>query len=144
MLKIRWSHNRLIFNMEIPIPWKTAFILRQGPGCRQLNWVWEWISNFIPHFIMDILTCPYWDKSQPVLVKEVLVFWRFCIHQLHKQTHLWTWVMQHGKLANKQANKMQGQENIYTLSPHNLFTNGFIWIWYRNRSTSKWVSNMFC
>ena len=23
--------------------------------------VWEWISNFIPHFIMDIITYSYWD-----------------------------------------------------------------------------------
>ena len=31
MLKIRRSHDRLIFNMGIPIPGKTVFILRQGP-----------------------------------------------------------------------------------------------------------------
>ena len=23
--------------------------------------VWEWISNFIPHFIMDMITYPCWD-----------------------------------------------------------------------------------
>ena len=23
--------------------------------------VWEWMSNFIPHFIMDVFTYPYWD-----------------------------------------------------------------------------------
>ena len=32
MLKIRRSWDRLIFNMGIPIPAKTVFILRQGPG----------------------------------------------------------------------------------------------------------------
>ena len=32
MLKIRRSRDRLIFNMGIPIPGKTVFILRQGPG----------------------------------------------------------------------------------------------------------------
>ena len=32
MLKIRRSRDRLIFNMGIPIPRKTVFILRQGPG----------------------------------------------------------------------------------------------------------------
>ena len=31
MLKIRRSHDRLIFNMGIPIPGKTVFILRRGP-----------------------------------------------------------------------------------------------------------------
>ena len=23
--------------------------------------VWEWISNFIPHFIMDVIIHPCWD-----------------------------------------------------------------------------------
>ena len=23
--------------------------------------VWEWIGNFIPHFIMDVITSPCWD-----------------------------------------------------------------------------------
>ena len=25
--------------------------------------VWEWISNFITHFIMDVITCPFWDLN---------------------------------------------------------------------------------
>ena len=25
--------------------------------------VWEWISKFIPHFIMDVITYPCWDLS---------------------------------------------------------------------------------
>ena len=32
MLKIRRSHDRLIFNMGIPYLWKTVLILRRGPG----------------------------------------------------------------------------------------------------------------
>ena len=32
IIKIRWSHDHLIFIMEIPIPGKTVFILRWGPG----------------------------------------------------------------------------------------------------------------
>ena len=31
--------------------------------------VWEWISNSTPHFIIDIITYPSWDLSQPMLVK---------------------------------------------------------------------------
>ena len=31
MLKIRRSLNRVIFNMEIPIPGKTVFVLKQVP-----------------------------------------------------------------------------------------------------------------
>ena len=23
--------------------------------------VWKWISNFISHFVMDVITYPYWD-----------------------------------------------------------------------------------
>ena len=23
--------------------------------------VWEWITNLIPHFIMDVIFCPYWE-----------------------------------------------------------------------------------
>ena len=23
--------------------------------------IWEWISNFIPHFIMNVITYPHWD-----------------------------------------------------------------------------------
>ena len=38
IVMIRQSHNCLIFVMEIPIPWKTLFILRQGPGCSDQSW----------------------------------------------------------------------------------------------------------
>ena len=31
--------------------------------------VYKWISNFIPHFIMDVITFPYWDWNQTMLVK---------------------------------------------------------------------------
>ena len=31
--------------------------------------VWKWISNFIPHYTMDIITYPCWDLSQSMLVK---------------------------------------------------------------------------
>ena len=31
--------------------------------------VWEWISYFTPHIIMDVITYPYWDKTEPILVK---------------------------------------------------------------------------
>ena len=40
-VKIRRFHDRLIFNMAIPVPGKTVFILRWGPsGCRTVIWVW--------------------------------------------------------------------------------------------------------
>ena len=31
--------------------------------------VWEWKNNFIPHFIMDVLTYSCWDQSQSMLMK---------------------------------------------------------------------------
>ena len=31
--------------------------------------VWKWVSNFTPHIIMDVMTHPYWDSSQIILVK---------------------------------------------------------------------------
>ena len=31
--------------------------------------VWEWISNFIPHYTRCVITCPCWDLSQSMLVK---------------------------------------------------------------------------
>ena len=40
MLKIRRSHDRLIFNMGLPIHGKTVFILRRGPGCDFKNLVY--------------------------------------------------------------------------------------------------------
>ena len=37
---------------------------------------WEWISNFIPHFIVDVITYPCWDESWSMLVyiKELQAF----------------------------------------------------------------------
>ena len=34
--------------------------------------VYEWISNFIPHFIMDVITYAWCDLSYSMLVKEAL------------------------------------------------------------------------
>ena len=31
--------------------------------------VWEWISNFIPHLTMHVITFPCWDLSYTMLVK---------------------------------------------------------------------------
>ena len=33
--------------------------------------VWDWTSNFAPHFMFDVITCPYWDwtfiRSEPTV-----------------------------------------------------------------------------
>ena len=42
MLKIRRSHDRLIFNMGIPIPEKIVFILRGGPDIQE----WKYSKKF--------------------------------------------------------------------------------------------------
>ena len=31
--------------------------------------IWKWLSNFIPHLIMDVITYPCWDKNQSRFVK---------------------------------------------------------------------------
>ena len=36
----------------------------------------QWISNFIPHFIIDVITYPCWDWSLPLLVK-----WAHCFQE---------------------------------------------------------------
>ena len=33
--------------------------------------VWEWISNFIPHFTR-VITYPYWVLSQSMLIKKTI------------------------------------------------------------------------
>ena len=33
--------------------------------------VWEWISNFIPYFMMDVLTYPGWD-ADPVSLDRII------------------------------------------------------------------------
>ena len=35
----------------------------------QTSMVWEWISNFIPYFMMDAITYPCWDYSKSMSVK---------------------------------------------------------------------------
>ena len=37
--------------------------------------VWEWISNFISHFIMDVITYRCWDDSLSKLVKGTRPKW---------------------------------------------------------------------
>ena len=34
--------------------------------------VWEWISNFILNFLMDVITYPFWYQSKTILVKRAL------------------------------------------------------------------------
>ena len=34
--------------------------------------VWEWVSNFIPHFTGHVIDHPYWNQSQFMLVKGAL------------------------------------------------------------------------
>ena len=39
----------------------------------------EWISNFIPHIIMDVITYPWWDWRSTMLVKVAPGFDEFLI-----------------------------------------------------------------
>ena len=31
--------------------------------------VWEWISNFIPHYTRCVIAYPCWDETQAMLIK---------------------------------------------------------------------------
>ena len=78
MLKFRRSDIRLIFNMGIPIPGKTVFILTRGPGhyyfegktgrlpgssCYDIWMLFTWVQTCIratyPSWQQDNLRCDY-------------------------------------------------------------------------------------
>ena len=58
--KIIWQH--FLSSTLIPIWINNHMSSKMGVN-------WEWISNFIPHFIMHIITYPCWDWSWPMLIK---------------------------------------------------------------------------
>ena len=37
--------------------------------------VWEWTSNLIPHFMMDVIPYPCWDYNESMLVKGASAVW---------------------------------------------------------------------
>ena len=51
-----WIINHMASNVWDEI---TQYPFSNFSGCTVD--VWEWISNFIPHFIMDVITYPCWD-----------------------------------------------------------------------------------
>ena len=61
-------HNWWISNYVHYKVWdETTYAFPNFNGCTVE--VWECISNFIWRFIMDVITCPCWDWSWPMLVK---------------------------------------------------------------------------
>ena len=77
----RFCNDRLIFIMEIPLPGKTAFILRQGPGYT-LSRCW-YIDTLRPTFAYDISKC---------ISLKTNVFWFQC-----------HWFVSRDIIANKSA-----------------------------------------
>ena len=63
MFTIRRSSYRLNWNSytckTISLYWEITYPFPIFNGCT--DGVWEWISNFIPHFIMDVIIYLYWD-----------------------------------------------------------------------------------
>ena len=51
---------------HMPSKWRMKLLIHSQTST--LLQRWEWIRNFIPHFIMDVLTYSCWDKSQSMLV----------------------------------------------------------------------------
>ena len=53
--------------------------------------IWEWISDFIPNFKLDVITYAYWDLSQTILVKGPLIG---AYHFEQRLRHIETYNMQ--------------------------------------------------
>ena len=49
IIKIKRSHDHLIFIMEIPIPGKMVFILRWGPDVQNQNNTFHWLYLTVNH-----------------------------------------------------------------------------------------------
>ena len=47
--------------------------------------VQEWVSNFTPHFMMDVITYSYWDWSLTMLVKGAIA----SLEMPNYKTHIW-------------------------------------------------------
>ena len=89
----RWSHNHLIFIMEIPIPGKMVFILRQGPG-REYNPL-HWDHNG-HNTISIVYSTIYSDADQRKYQSSAsLAFVRGIHRRLVNSLHKWpvTWKM---------------------------------------------------
>ena len=46
--------------------------------------VWEWISNFIPHFKMDIITYPCWDGFSTSMRRDWISLWHFIVENWYE------------------------------------------------------------
>ena len=51
--------------------------------------VWEWIHNFIPHFIMDVITYPCCDQSLTILIRGALVSLSIYVLRPYSSVALW-------------------------------------------------------
>ena len=83
MLKIRRCHYHLIFNMGIPIPGKTVFILRRAPvgpfDCHTLCTYVESMHIVVVNYSSFDLTpqgYPYWQR----ICKTIKVFFHDKLH----------------------------------------------------------------
>ena len=66
------------WNLEDEVHTALKFKLGRGSGysCK----VWEWINDFIPHFIGYVCFYPSWYQSQSMLVKEARGDMTYCVH----------------------------------------------------------------
>ena len=96
----------------------------------KLQWcnceVWEWISNFIPHFISGIITYPCWVLSWTMLVKGAPVIYKhvlICMMRLTymTQSHPWLTKMCEGSTESSgaQLQKPQLHCDCHPLRIHN-------------------------
>ena len=94
-MKIRWSHDHLIFIMEIPLPEKRILILKQGPD-------FIWISSSIIHVLTNDTQITAWRENDYLNIYiQVLISWllsnEICaryareqvVHVMHEYHQLW-------------------------------------------------------
>ena len=61
-------HQAIIWTNADQIHWRIYAALGADGLIKWINFnptveVWEWISSFVPLFIMDVITYPCWDLS---------------------------------------------------------------------------------
>ena len=91
MLKIRWSRDRLIFNMGIPYLGKTVFILRRGPvlSLHRPATPWRLFAWMTIHTTEPTCTQPCFALHTPVQVPDkITVNERVDLEQINSCTYV--------------------------------------------------------
>ena len=133
MFKIRWSHDRLIVNMGIPVPGKEGLCMRQGPG----------LENNHP-----IVQQPSLEqrrrKAKELFTNEYFHFTRPFIQHFYVSSYLWqisicwdnlnqTWSIWQIRISIITQKGTKKTQNIFFII--------YVRLWYPNNlAFGKWIS----